>query len=196
MQHKKMLMLVVILITATLTLKAQEYKKFRVGLGVGYAMGSGKGAKGGILIDYLEPGYRIQDNILVNLRLNAAAIIRGTATQTNYKLDVAGIGSYSLNGQYYFMDGGFRPYAGLGLGVFSLAAVSVSGDASGNSSTGDVTAAEAKFGFYPRVGFDAGHFTFNIDYNVIPNTKGTNGTEFKNSYIGFRIGGFFGGGMK
>jgi outer membrane protein W len=122
--------------------------------------------------------------------------VRGTTTQTTYDFNVAGIGSYSLNGQYYFMDGSFRPYAGVGLGVFSLAAVSVSRDVNGNSNVGDATAAQSKFGFYPRIGFDAGHFTLNIDYNVLPNSTGVGGSQFKNSYLGIRIGGFFGGGKK
>ena len=56
---------------------------------------------------------------------------------------------------------------------------------------------ETKFGFYPRVGFDAGHFTLSIDYNIVGNSKvsGMDG-EFKNSYLGIRLGGYFGGGRK
>jgi hypothetical protein len=193
---KKMTVLAVILLTATATLYAQDYKKFRVGIGLGYAMPSGEGSKGGVMLDYLEPGYRLNDNILVNLRMGLAVVARGTTTATNYDIDVAAIGSYSLNGQYYFTDEGFRPYAGLGLGLFSLAAVSASGDANGNSTTGDVSVSQSKFGFYPRIGFDAGHFTLNIDYNIVPTTTGADGTKFKNSYLGIRIGGYFGGGRK
>lgn len=174
------------------TLSAQDdYKKFRVGLGLGYAMASGEGSKGGIIVDF-EPGYRINDDILVNLRLESAAVVRGTTDDivAGGEFDVAAIGSYTVNGQYYFRQDGFRPYAGLGLGIFSLAAVSVDGGG------GDIAASSSEFGIYPRVGFDAGHFTFNIDFNILPNTEGAAGTEFKNSYIGFRIGGFFGGGTK
>ncbi|MEX1239772.1 MAG: hypothetical protein WEB30_08645 [Cyclobacteriaceae bacterium] len=73
--------------------------------------------------------------------------------------------------------------------MFSLAAASVDVTAGGGSQ--EVVAAANKIGFYPRVGFDAGHFTVNLDYNIVPETAG-----IKNSYLGIRIGGFFGGGKK
>jgi hypothetical protein len=73
--------------------------------------------------------------------------------------------------------------------MFSLAAVSVTAGTGGGSSS--AVAAANKIGFYPRVGFDAGHFTVNLDYNIVPETAG-----IKNSYLGIRIGGFFGGGKK
>lgn len=167
---------------------AQEYKAFRVGLGLGYANASGKGAKGGVLWA-LEPGYRINDQILANLRIEGAVIGRGYTDETTASVDVAALGSYTLNGQYYFNNNNFRPFVGAGFGMYSLAAVSVEMDPNGNG--GGTVAAATKFGFYPRVGFDAGHFTLNLDYNLVPETNG-----IKNSYLGIRIGGFFGGGRK
>jgi hypothetical protein len=194
---KKISTVVVLILLAAVAVNAQEYKKFRVGTGIGYAMPGGEGSGGGILWA-LEPGYRVNDKILANFRYEAAAIIRGTVDATSASFDIAGIGSYTVNGQYYLMDGGFRPYVGLGLGMFSIAAASVEGNSSGGSVS---ETAGTKFGFYPRLGFDARHFTINIDYNFIPNTEATitsgttsTTTEFKNSYIGIRVGGFFGGG--
>lgn len=167
---------------------AQEYKAFRVGLGLGYANASGKGAKGGVLWT-LEPGYRVNDQILANLRIEGAVIGRGYADETSASIDVAALGSYTINGQYYFNNNSLRPFVGVGLGMYSLAAVSVSANQTGGSS--EAVAAANKIGFYPRVGFDAGHFTLNLDYNIVPETSG-----IKNSYLGIRIGGFFGGGKK
>jgi hypothetical protein len=166
-----------------------EFKKFRVGIGLGYAKGSGKGASGGVLLT-LEPGYRVTDQILVNLRMESAVILRGTATASNVSTDAAAMGSYTFNGQYYFNTNTFRPFAGVGAGMFTVAAVQVSID----NGTGGAAAA-TKLGFYPRIGFDAGHFTVSIDYNLIPPIKAGD-VEFKNSYLGFRIGGYFGGGRK
>jgi outer membrane protein X len=107
------------------------------------------------------------------------------------------------------MNGGFRPFAGLGFGIYSLASISGTASSDGTSSTssGEVSASGAKFGFYPRFGFDAGHFTLNIEYNVIGkstnsyqvNSNGTitNATsETKNNYLGVRLGFFIGGGRK
>jgi hypothetical protein len=188
---KKISTVVFFVLLTALAVKAQEFKTFRVGVGAGYAKPGGAGSGGGVLFT-IEPGYRVTDQILVNLRWESAAVIRGTVNDTGADLDVAGIGSYTLNGQYYLSDNAFRPFVGVGFGMYKLAAVTVSGGTGGSSTA---AAAESKFGFYPRIGFDARHFTLNLDYNFIPNTTvGSN--EFKNSYIGIRLGGYFGGGRK
>ena len=166
---------------------AQEFKTFRVGVGLGYALASGKGAKGGVLFN-IEPGYRVNDQILANLRIEGAVIGRGYADETSASVDVAALASYTLNGQYYFNNNNFRPFVGAGFGMYSLASASVSAGTNGGTSE---VAAATKIGFYPRVGFDAGHFTLSVDYNLVPETNG-----IKNSYIGIRFGGFFGGGRK
>ncbi len=192
---KKTLILVSFFLAFAVVVNAQDYKKFRVGLGLGYAMASGEGASGGVLAT-LEPGYRIQDNILLGLRLESAVITRGFSetVPSAFSIDVAAIGSYTLNGQYYFNNNSFRPFVGLGLGIYSLAAIGVAVDINGETQSAEV-AGESKFGFYPRVGFDAGHFTLALDYNLIPATKPNIGNgEFKNSYLGIRAGFFIGGG--
>jgi len=174
---------------------AQEFKKFSVGVGVGYAVPGGSGAKGGVIAT-VEPGYRISDQLLVGLRWESAAIVRGysESVPSGIDLSIAAIGSFAPTVQYYFNNNGFRPFVGAGLGLFTLAAVKYD-DGSGQ---GKVTAAasESKFGFFPRVGFDAGHFTMALDYNIIPKTDVDGGGSFKNSYVGIRIGGYFGGGRK
>ena len=175
---------------------AQEFKKFRVGIGTGYAIPSGSGSKGGVLL-YVEPGYRITDQLLVNLRMEIAVMARGTAEDlsTAETIDVSASGSYTANGQYYLKPSGFRPFVGAGLGIYSIAAAAVTADEA------SVGGSQAKFGFYPRVGFDAGHFQLSIDYNIVGKTtvedilNGGN-TEFKNNYIGIRIGAYIGGGKK
>jgi len=189
---KKTLILVSFFLAFAVVVNAQDYKKFRVGLGLGYAISGGNGASGGVLAT-IEPGYRLQDNILLGLRLESALVTRGFSEDLgdSFSFDVAAIGSYTVNGQYYFNNNGFRPFVGLGLGLYSLAAISVESE---GQEVGEVDA-ETKFGFYPRVGFDAGHFTLAMDYNLIPSTtvEGADG-EFKNSYIGIRAGFFIGGG--
>ncbi len=172
---------------------AQEYNPFRVGIGIGYANPSGEGAKGGFL-GYLEPGYRVSDQILANLRIEGAVVARGFAESdlgsNDVDIDVAAIASYTLNGQYYFSNNNFRPFVGVGLGLFSMAAQEVSVASQGQNVSGKIEAG-SKFGFYPRLGFDAGHFTMSLDYNIIPESDG-----IKNNYLGIRFGGFFGGGRK
>jgi hypothetical protein len=186
---KRFLPVFAFMFLAAVAVKAQEFKKFKVGLGAGYAMASGKGAKGGALV-YLEPAYRFTDVIQMGLRIESAIIARGFSEDVgDISLDVAGLGSYTLNGQYYFSNNNFRPFLGAGFGIYTLAGISMDVDGSGVEQ--ELVASSSKFGFYPRAGFDAGHFTLSIDYNIVPETDG-----IKNSYIGVRLGGFFGGGRK
>lgn len=192
---KKISLLSLLVLCAGLVASAQEYKPFKVGVGLGYALTTGDGAKGGVLL-YLEPAYRVSDPLLVGIRLETAAVTRGFSEDvlaSGGSIDVAAIGSFSAFGQYYFSTGSFRPFIGAGAGFFTLAAVS--GSAQGTV----VTAVEAsnKFGFYPRVGFDLGHFNMSVDFNLIPASETIGGlAEVKNSYLGFRAGFSIGGGKK
>lgn len=185
---KKLTLLFALCVLFTVGANAQEFKKFRWAVGAGYAKPSGEGAGGGLLWA-TEFGYRLSDPICLSLRIEGAAVIRGLSESiSGYdNAEVAGISSYTANGIYYLSNEKFRPYVGAGVGMFSLSAVSV-----GASGVG--AAAETKIGFYPRVGFDLGHFNINIDYNIIGNSDLGNGLESKNSYLGVRVGGFFFGG--
>jgi outer membrane protein W len=190
---KKLTLLFALCVLLTVGATAQEFKKFKVGLGGGYAIPGGNGAKGGVLF-YLEPAYRVQDNISVGLRMEWAAMARGYSEAVDgAEFSVSTSGSYTLNGQYYFNNNSFRPFVGAGVGMYSIKAASIEVDGQSGAIPG--LKDETKIGFYPRVGFDAGHFTLSIDYNLVGATKidGMDG-EFKNSYIGIRLGGFFGGG--
>src|SRR5688500_8641844 len=192
---KRILTVVVLAAITTFAAQAQEFKQFRVGLGAGYAMASGEGAKAGALI-YLEHAYHVSDQILAGLRLEAAAIVRGyDVTVETGSASASFGGSYALFGQYYFNNNSFRPFVGAGVGLSKVSTAAASFD-------GEAFAAlnESKLGFFPRVGFDAGHFSISIDYNLVgaSTLTGTSGTELKtkNNYIGIRLGGFFGGGKK
>lgn len=190
---KKFYLLFTFFIAMVVSVHAQEFKAFKVTLGLGYASASGNGASGGILA-YAEPAYRLKDEIQLGLRFEGAWIVRGVSGNAdNVSFDVAGISSTTVNGQYYFMSGGFRPFAGVGIGLFSLASVSI--DTDGNNTNSSVAASSSKFGAYPRIGFDAGHFVLTIDYNILPNTE-TDTYTFKNSYLAIRAGVAIGGGRK
>lgn len=212
----KKLLLLAFAVTASLVASAQstDYKPFRVGLGLGYASPQGDGAKGGVLF-YLEPSYRISDAIALGFRLETAIMLRGTTYVTAGSTStasgsVSASGSYTVNGQYYFSNNGFRPFVGAGLGLYSLASASFTATNSGNnssSSSSDAVSGGTKFGFYPRIGFDAGHFTMNIEYNIIGKSANSfsytsNGvptagkSETKNNYLGIKVGFFLGGGKR
>lgn len=189
---KKTTLFTLLILSLAFVANAQDYKKFKVGLGAGYAIPGGEGAKGGLLFT-IEPAYRVSDELAIGLRMEWAVMVRGSADAiSGGNFDAAAVGSYTLNGQYYLSNATFRPFVGAGFGLYNLAAVKFD---NGDAPDG-LTQAETKFGFYPRLGFDVGHFTVAMEYNIVPATETAAGAEFKNSYFGIRIGGFFGGGRK
>lgn len=177
--------------------QAQDFRKFKVGIGVGY--GAPSDGDGGVLL-YFEPMYRLSDQIAVGLRIESAAFVGQPISGTPYKAAAFGVGSYTASGQYYFGNGTFRPFVGAGLGMYSLAAVS--SDIGGSNVT--IGAAATVFGFYPRIGFDLGHFNMLVDYNLVPEQTtdvtiggfGTTKNTSNYSYIGIKIGASIGGGKK
>jgi hypothetical protein len=192
---KKLSLLLTLMVLFSVAANAQEYKKFRWANGLGYAKPAGDGGSGGILWA-TELGYRVNDPICVSLKIEGAAMVRGLSESgTEYEGEVKAVGSYTVNGIYYFSNEKFRPYVGAGMGMYSLAGVASSTSSGGIAAS----ASESKIGFYPRIGFDLGHFNINIDYNIIGDSDimvSSGGTELKmkNSYLGVRIGGFFFGG--
>jgi hypothetical protein len=174
---------------------AREFKEFKVGIGIGYAVpGAGEGAGGGFLM-YLEPAYRATDEVLVGLRLEGAFMVRGIEGVTNRDItgDASSVASFTLNGQYYFNNNEVRPFIGAGVGLFSLAGVKFN-TASPNDPGADDVGVETRFGFYPRIGLDVGHFNLILDYNIVPPTDVPDGGEVKNTYLGIRAGFSIGGG--
>jgi hypothetical protein len=194
---KKLSMLFALVMLISVAANAQEFKKFRWNLGLGYAIPSGTGAKGGVLV-HSEPGYRVSDQLLVGLRMEFAGMVRGYSEGIESDIDVSFAGSYALTGQYYFNNNGFRPFVGAGVGIFSLASVSALTTEDGDVYAG---ASGSKIGFFPRVGFDAGHFNLALEYNLVGNSKleslsGAESITSKNSYMSIKFGVFIGGGRK
>lgn len=196
---KKLLLAVLVLVLFAGSSYAQEFKPFKVGLGLGYAAPAGEGSGGGILL-YAEPMYRISDEIAVGLRLETALVAKASLNEDGTfgdDLRVSGLGSYTLSGQYYFSNGGFRPFAGAGMGLYRVATASLDG---AGESAGAGTSNE--FGFYPRVGFDAGHFNMQLEYNLISSSVlenvGTSSEEIKipNSYFAIKVGFSISGGRR
>jgi hypothetical protein len=198
---------------ASVSAFSQDFKPIRLAFGLGFASPPGSGAKGGVLL-YLEPSYRVSDAFAIGLRAEVAVMGRGTSYQgvnsSSFSGTVSANGSYTLNGQYYFSNGRFRPFIGAGFGVYALASEKVNETTSGGvtvSNNGTAVSGGTKIGFYPRFGFDAGHFSFNLEYNILGSSvnsytissngvqSSSNGTT-KNNYLGIKFGFFIGGGRK
>lgn len=64
-----------------------------------------------------------------------------------------------LNGRYFFTESGFRPYASLGLGLATIGAIEVDGDANA-----ELAASASNFAFRPALGFKYGVLNVNAAY--------------------------------
>jgi outer membrane protein W len=184
---KKLSIVLFLAVVAASSSYAQDLKPFRFAIGGGYAIPFASGASGGINIGF-EPSYRLKDNFSLGLRAEFAIVakISGSTTGTT---SVATIGSWTLNGQYYFgsKTEGFRPFAGAGVGIFSGTKFGITNNGNGNNNIDPIGTSTSDIGFYPRVGFDISHFTLNLDYNIVGND---------NSYLGIRAAVQIGGGKK
>jgi len=203
---KKLLSVGILFLFSMSVLHAQTgiFKPFKVDVAFGYAMPAGSGSKGGVLFA-IEPKYAVLNQLSVGLRMEAAVTARAAVAPDGSSAsgDVKASGSYLATGDYYFMNTAFRPFAGVGAGIFTLAGVSASADNSGN---GTLTAASSsKFGGLIRAGFEFGHFRMGVEYNLISKSSvpvtdmsGNNlgNVDIKNSYLGIKAGFFFGGGRK
>ena len=176
-------------------------KPFKVDLSAGYAIPGGTGSKGGVLF-VVEPKYAVMDKLAVGLRMEAALVARfGGYDQNGDPMDVSvkASASYLATADYYYTSNySFRPFSGIGAGIFSLASIE------SNSGSGEVSAG-SKFGGMIRSGIEISHFRFAVEYNIVPKTTFTgydNGGNLKsgltsnNSYIGIKLGVCFGGGPR
>lgn len=199
----KKITLSILLLTSIVIAKAQTespFKPFKVDVSLGYAIPGGTGAKGGVLVA-LEPKYEVIPNLSVGLRLETAVMVRGGQVDANGNVaDVSAkaAGSYLLTGDYYFTQNTVRPFAGAGLGIYSLASASVSNGTTASASAG------SKFGEMIRAGVELSHFRVGVEYNIVPSTKvetvtsgGVKSTySTKNGYLGIKVGFCIGGGKK
>lgn len=197
---KKLLLAGFAFLALSTVVNAQNFKPFRVDVMSAWAIPQGPGAKGGVAFS-LEPRYSIMDKLAVGFRIEAAITARGWVAPdgSSVSANVAASGSYLATGDYYYSNRFFRPFSGLGTGVYSIASASVNA----NSQNGDIAVGGAtKFGGMIRSGFDLGHFRFAVEYNLIGKSSQTssdgNGNTTtvvsKNSYTAVKIGFFIGGG--
>jgi len=133
---------------------AQSYKSFEWDIvKFGYVIPGGDGASGGLSLGS-EPRYNVNDQFSVGLRWEIALF--GSDSDL---VDVGASGSFALMGDYYISNNGNnRFFAGLGLGSFSSASITVSGmnEIGGSSSIGVI----------PRIGYELGHLRIAAEYNL------------------------------
>lgn len=191
---KKSFSLVVMLLAATYVMSQEStaggriFKPFKVDVAAGFGLPlGGNGIKGGGIFA-IEPKYGITDHFALGLRMEVAALARVTDTNPNNTTgDVQANGSFTLAGDYLFTTNKFRPFLGAGVGMYQVAATPFN-----SNTTADNIQTDNKTGFLIRGGFEAGHFRFGVEYNIV----GATSFSAHNNYIGFKLGGFFGGGRR
>lgn len=174
----------------------QNFKKFKVGVGLGRSLSAAGNVKGGVIL-FLQPAYRINDRFQLGVRFESTKMYsekfeNNGKSYSRYLF----VRSATLNGQYYFNDKQLlRPFVGMGLGYYHPFMTEYKGRNSNNLTKSN---GGNRFGFYPRAGFDYGHFTFFLDANFIPgkSTYFDHTDACNNSYFSLHIGGNFGGGKK
>ena len=177
---------------------AQEFSAFKVDLGLGYAFGGSTKFEGGLeqtgragLVFYFEPRYGISDQVTLGFRLGGDILASGTyklngmdADDLFGSLSISGISSYLATMDYYFSTNTFRPYAGLGVGLYSGESATLTSallDAEAEKQSG--------LGVMPRLGANIGHFKMVLSYNLPFEEK-------LPKYLSFTLGVEFGGGRQ
>ena len=155
------------------------FKKFKVDLSLGYAVPQGSATKGGVIF-VIEPKYAVIPQVSVGLRMEGAALASIDASGNNGNVTV--LGSYLATGDYYFNNNKFRPFGGVGTGVYTTASASIN-----YGSTTVTQEATSQFGFMARGGFEYGHLRFGVEYNFLKQNAG---------YLGIKLGVCIGGGRK
>jgi len=187
---KRLSILTALLCIFSLSMQAQDegsggrvFKKFKVDVSLGYAVpqtSQGAGRNAGALFA-IEPKYAVMDQLSVGLRIEGAAMVNVDAAGETGNAQVNA--SYLATGDYYFSNNKFRPFIGVGAGIFTYANVS----SDDNYSSADDVPTTSNFGAMARAGFEYGHFRLGVEYNFVKDKSG---------YLGLKLGVVFGGGRK
>lgn len=185
----------------SISIAKAQFSPFKVDLAVGGAFPQGAGAKGGVSFS-LEPKYAVISRLSVGLRLEAAVMARGYVSSdgSTVNASVSAAASYLATADWYFSNSTFRPFSGLGTGLYNCASASANSAGAGAESAG----ASTHFGTMVRTGFEISHFRLAIEYNIVgkTNQSGVDGSGNKytvssnNNYMGIKIGFFIGGGRR
>lgn len=180
---KKTMTLVLILMAVQFSYAQEDgeriFKKFKTDVSLGYAIPQGSGTKGGVIFA-IEPKYAVLEQLSVGLRMEGAAL--ANVDKAGEKGTVKVLASYLAITDYYFTNNKFRPFAGVGGGLFRMASVNIE-----EVNNTDEIQQSSQFGFMARAGFECGHLRLGAEYNFL---------KEKSGYLGIKIGVGIGGGRK
>lgn len=184
---KSFFLLIVPIILTSLQGYSQSinYKPFEVDAGILIAFPVSDDLKFGAG-GYLEPKYNIHDNVALGFKMELAAITSKALMEINgdlVEINISGITSFMITGDYYFTNDLIRPLAGIATGIYLLGDINYQNDIVSGEKIG------TRFGIAPRVGVVAGHFRISAEYNYIPGLSGLKSRDYLGLKLGFEIGG-------
>ncbi|MEO9869876.1 outer membrane beta-barrel protein [Ekhidna sp.] len=121
---------------------------------------------------YVEPKYAFNENIDLGLYIGSNGFA-GEDISGGGSVEATAIVPVLATGTYRFSTNNVTPYAGLGLGMYFIAAAEIDGT--------EVGEAESEFGFAPRAGVYVGRLNLGAAYNIV---KDANYVQIN---LGFRI---------
>lgn len=160
--------------------QTRSYQAFKLDLATGLVIPAGKTIFDKRVVFSVEPKYNLTDHLSLGFRVEAAPNTNLLGTDDVW---IETISSYVLTGDYLFNKAkNFRPFFGLGAGMFNQTLMSVDPETTTKSTTPGVVM---------RGGLELGHFRFAAEYNLtfFEHNK-------KMNYFGFKIGAFLWGNYK
>ncbi len=160
---RKILVLAVVTLLGMTTTNAQV----KFGFGFGYAVPSGDIADitDGGLSAHLELGYGVTENIDVSILWQGdfltGADVQINDIQSSVSYGAVALGSFLVNGRYFFTDTKFKPYGSLGLGLATIGSIEIESNIT--TVQGNV-GSTSNFAFRPAVGFKYGVLNMNAAY--------------------------------
>jgi len=176
---KKFFLVPLFVLALSLSANSQDFKPFRLDAGAGYGIPFPEGLNGGLLF-YVEPKYEIAPQISVGIRWEGS-LFGGAEEGVSIKLSAG----YMATGDYYFNNESFRPFVGIGAGVFAVGGMDI--EEEGETIKGE---GATNFAAMARVGFDYSHFRLTASYNH----AFTEGKAF--NFIALTVGFYIGGGKR
>ena len=185
---------------------AQDYGRLRL------ALGGGQSSASGSVLFFVEPSVRLSHKITLGFRQELfipsnARTATSTAVNAQYYLP-------SHKGKFLVLNH-FRLFIGLGIsGNNRSASLNPYTAYYPNGVSQNIYPEEINdrfvLGFFPRLGFDYKHLTFNLEYNFIQSLKvtldhydtqtaqfiGHSYQSVSTNYLGVKLGLFLGGGLK
>ncbi len=207
---KIIIVLSLFLLAASYSAQAQySYKPFRLDIGMGLSfpnIGAGIGA--GVLFA-IEPKYAVIPKVSVGMRMELNTLFSFQSYPNSYYgyyseyeyFEMKMSRSLLATCDYHFTTGTFRPFVGLGVGIYLLDGYTEAPD---NYYDDDYyyyddgsyeIPSKVNFGGMIRAGFDVTHFRFALEYNYAGLNKNSRYSygEMDYSYFAITVGGYIGG---